>query len=658
MLGKNIFKLIQSFLFILLLPFCGIAQDTTFVKLRAALDTVTTDNRRVDIWIELADIVSENSIDEARVYLDSAEELAKKNDYVGGIASLNKGRGSLFILEGKYALALDKLGTAQSMFRRLNDSLKLAKTYLLLGNIYSISDNYKESLRYYRNAQSLFEELEDYKLQAAINNNIGSIYWKQGLLDSASLFFYKSLLTYLDYDDQEKLATNYTNIGLIYAGQNNFEKAIEYYKKSNKAFIELNRTYNQSINYLNISDAYMNMGDYDKANENINKSIEIAEREGYRSLLGVEYYTVGEISEKRGEYKDALKWFKKSETIDDSLLNSETNSALIDLQTQQLEEIQQREIEKIQQINEGNLKAEKLKNTLLLVILGFILILLLVATSYFYKRAKVARQINEQNLQILNQKSKIYQQAKSIADKNEALLEKNAKLEELNEEKSYIMNVVAHDLKSPLNQIQGLAEVIRLEEGDLTSSQLECLTNISTSSERLSKMINRILNTRAIDSENADYQASNVKLMPIIHQVINNFQPLADQKNINISINNFSDSPLVKGDKHHIQQVIENIISNAIKFSPANKKVGVKIKIGDNRAVLAIKDQGPGLTEEDHKNLFVEYANLSAQPTGDETSTGLGLSIVKKYVDLMEGNIWCKSTLGKGATFYLAFNLA
>ncbi len=658
MLGKNIFKLIQSFLFILLLPFCGIAQDTTFVKLRAALDTVTTDNRRVDIWIELADIVSENSIDEARVYLDSAEELAKKNDYVGGIASLNKGRGSLFILEGKYALALDKLGTAQSMFRQLNDSLKLAKTYLLLGNIYSISDNYKESLRYYRNAQSLFEELEDYKLQAAINNNIGSIYWKQGLLDSASLFFNKSLLTYLDYDDQEKLATNYTNIGLIYAGQNNFEKAIEYYKKSNKAFIELNRTYNQSINYLNISDAYMNMGDYDKANENINKSIEIAEREGYRSLLGVEYYTVGEISEKRGEYKDALKWFKKSETIDDSLLNSETNSALIDLQTQQLEEIQQREIEKIQQINEGNLKAEKLKNTLLLVILGFILILLLVATSYFYKRAKVARQINEQNLQILNQKSKIYQQAKSIADKNEALLEKNAKLEELNEEKSYIMNVVAHDLKSPLNQIQGLAEVIRLEEGDLTSSQLECLTNISTSSERLSKMINRILNTRAIDSENADYQASNVKLMPIIHQVINNFQPLADQKNINISINNFSDSPLVKGDKHHIQQVIENIISNAIKFSPANKKVGVKIKIGDNRAVLAIKDQGPGLTEEDHKNLFVEYANLSAQPTGDETSTGLGLSIVKKYVDLMEGNIWCKSTLGKGATFYLAFNLA
>ncbi len=658
MSNKNIFRLLQSFLVAIFLPLFIMAQDTTVVKLKLALDTVKSETRKVDIWIELADVISERSVEDANLYLDSAKNLATKNNYMLGIANLNKGRGSLFILEGKYALALKKLGDAQSMFRELNDSTQLAKTYLLLGNVYSISDSFKEALRYYRNATAIFEVLNDYKSLAAINNNIGGIYWQQGMLDSASLFFNKSLMTYLEYGDQENLATNYTNIGVIYAEREDFEKAIEYYKRSNDVFIELERTFNQSINYLNISDAYMAMGDYEKADENINKSIEIAERDGYKSILGVEYYTVGEIREKQGAYKEALVWYKKSEAMDDSLLNSETNSALIDLQTQQLEDIQQREINKIKQINEGNLKTEKLKNTLLLVISGFILILLLAATSYFYKRAKAARHINEQNLQILNQKSKIYQQAKSIADKNGALLEKNAKLEELNEEKNYIMNVVAHDLKSPLNQIQGLVEVIRLEEGNLTSSQQECLVNISMSSERLSKMINRILDTRAIESETTDFKMKDVNLMPILHQIINNFQPLADQKNIDIRMDNFNDTLAVNGDKHHIQQVLENIVSNAIKFSPPKKNVEISLEVKENRVVLAIKDQGPGLTKEDHKNLFVEYANLSAQPTGNETSTGLGLSIVKKYVDLMEGEIWCESTFGKGATFYLAFNLA
>jgi len=655
---KNIFRLLQPFLVAIFLPLLVTAQDTTVIKLQLALDTVSTEIKKVDIWIELADVISERSVEEANLYLDSAKNLATKIDYTLGIANLNKSRGALFILEGKYALALKKLGDAQFMFMELNDSTQLAKTYLLLGNIYTISDSFKEALRYYRNAASIFEDLNDYKSLAAINNNIGGTYWRQGLLDSASLFFNKSLITYLEHGDQENLATNYINIGIIYAERKDFKKAIEYYQRSNDVFIELDKTFNQSINYLNISDAYMMMGNYEKADENIKMSIEIAERDGYKSILGDEYYTVGEIREKQGAYKEALVWYKKSEAIDDSLLNSETNSALIDLQTQQLEDIQQREIEKIEQINKGNLKAEKLKNTLLLVVLGFILTLMLVATSYFYKRAKVARQINTQNVQILNQKSKIYQQAKSIADKNEALLEKNAKLEELNKEKNYIMNVVAHDLKSPLNQIQGLVEVIRLEEGNLNSSQQGCLANISSSSERLSKMINRILDARAIESENTGFQIEDVNLVLILHQIINNFQPLADQKSIGIRMDNLNDTPAVSGDKYHIQQVIENIVSNAIKFSPSNKNVEISLEVKENRVVLAIKDQGPGLTKEDHKILFVEYANLSAQPTGDETSTGLGLSIVKKYVDLMEGEIWCKSTFGKGATFYLAFNLA
>lgn len=655
--NKSFLKLIQTFIFIALLPLLVTAQDTTLVKLKVSLDTVSTNERRVDTWIEIAHITSDKSVDDANLYLDSATELANKNNYELGIANVNKERASVHILSGDYASALRYLSTAQTMFRELNDSSQLAKTYLLLGNIYAITKNNTESLRYYRNASALFESLSDFKSLAAINNNIGIVYADLGKMDSASIYYNMALMTYTELKDKKNLAGMYTNLGTVYAEDNELEKAIEYYKKSNETLIELNQTYGQSINYLNIGDAYIYLEDYDKASKNLELAIEIAEKEGFKSLLTDEYYTVGEIKEAEGDYKAALEWYRKSENMEGHLLNSETKSALIDTQTEQLEQIQKRELEKVNQINEGKLETVKLKNTLLLVGSGSILILLLVATTYFYKRAQVARKISEQNLQILNQKSKIFEQAKSIAEKNESLLEKNVKLEELNEEKNYIMNVVAHDLKSPLNQIQGLAEVIRLEEGTLSETQQECLSNISTSSERLSKMINRILDTRAIESENADYKPSNIELTPILDQIIANFQPLADQKGIKLNAPKKFIQATVKGDIHYIQQVLENILSNSIKFSPRDKKVEINFYKEDNKAILSFKDQGPGLTEKDHKSLFVEYANLSAKPTGNETSTGLGLSIVKKYVDLMEGDIWCESTFGAGATFYLTFNL-
>ncbi len=655
MSNTNFFKLTTSIL--LLFSFFGKAQDTTLIKLKAALDTTRTATQKVDILIELVLIKAEHSIDSANIFLDSAEELATKINYTRGLAEAAKAHGFIYSMEGNYAPALRELSKAQTMFRQLNDTFKLAKTYMLLGNIYVATKNYNEALRYYNNAGNSFQELKEYKELAGVHNNIGVIYWQGGQLDSASIYFNKSLIIYLELNDKESLATSYTNIGVVYVEKDDYEKAIEYYTKSNLIITQLNQTYGEAINNLNISDAYLQMGRYNLAEKYIYKAVKIAEKEGYKSLLPDQYYTIGEIEEGKGDYKKALDWFRKSEKIEDSLFNTETNSAILEIQTEQLKEIQQREIERISEINKSSLKAEQLKNTLLLVISCFGLILLLVATTYFYKRANVAKQVNNQNLQILNQKSKIYQQAKSIADKNGALLDKNAKLEELNEEKNYIMNVVAHDLKSPLNQIQGLAEVIRLEEGSLTSTQKECLTNIFSSSERLSQMINRILNTRSIDAENADFQAANVKLVPILHRIIANFQPLADQKDIEVLIDGLTEKPVVKGDKHHIQQVIENILSNAIKFSPPSKKVKVNLKLEEKRVVLAFKDQGPGLTKEDHKKLFVEYANLSAKPTGDETSTGLGLSIVKKYIDLMGGEIWCESEVGKGTTFYLAFNL-
>ena len=108
-------------------------------------------------------------------------------------------------------------------------------------------------------------------------------------------------------------------------------------------------------------------------------------------------------------------------------------------------------------------------------------------------------------------------------------------------------------------------------------------------------------------------------------------------------------------DERFVVQVIENLLSNAIKFSPTGKAVYVGLSNKYEKSLLEIKDEGPGLSDEDKAMLFQRFQRLSAKPTANESSTGLGLSIVKKFVESMGGRIWCESTLGQGATFIVEF---
>jgi signal transduction histidine kinase len=108
-------------------------------------------------------------------------------------------------------------------------------------------------------------------------------------------------------------------------------------------------------------------------------------------------------------------------------------------------------------------------------------------------------------------------------------------------------------------------------------------------------------------------------------------------------------------DPFFLKQVFENLVSNALKFSPFGSHVSIGTETHNEHHHMFVADEGPGISEKDKVKLFTKYMTLSAQPTGDETSTGLGLSIVKKYVEEMNGSVWCESTLGKGSKFIVAF---
>jgi len=242
---------------------------------------------------------------------------------------------------------------------------------------------------------------------------------------------------------------------------------------------------------------------------------------------------------------------------------------------------------------------------------------------------------------------------KDIVRQKAEIEENNQKLIELNNEKSNIIGIVAHDLKNPLTSAFTMANILKSESNNLDEEQTQCINVIEKSINRMNDMINRLLDIRKIEDKISELKLEKVNLRKIIRDVNNNLSNEINRKKISLSVE--AEELYAKVDPDYAVQVFENLISNAIKFSPPNREVKVILAKDNGKARTEIIDEGPGLTEDDKKKVFGKFQRLSAKPTGGEQSTGLGLSIVKKYVEAMNGKVWCESEAGRGANFIVEF---
>jgi signal transduction histidine kinase/ligand-binding sensor domain-containing protein len=273
------------------------------------------------------------------------------------------------------------------------------------------------------------------------------------------------------------------------------------------------------------------------------------------------------------------------------------------------------------------------------------------------QRKEMAAQ-NEKLLQsqeeISAQHDLVEQQNKELSKQREELAEQNAELNNLNREKDNLISIVAHDLKAPLKQIKGLTNIIKLSSTSADPETANYIQMIETSANRLTDMIGKILDVESLDSRQLKLKLEPINFSGVVQAIVDRYAFEARKKRIKIH-SEIAERVMVNLDRNFTDQIIENILSNAVKFSPANKNIFVIVTERDACAICTIRDEGPGLTEDDKKKLFGKYQRLSAFPTGNETSTGLGLSIVKKFVDAMQGEIRCESEPGQGATFIVKF---
>jgi two-component system sensor histidine kinase/response regulator len=224
-------------------------------------------------------------------------------------------------------------------------------------------------------------------------------------------------------------------------------------------------------------------------------------------------------------------------------------------------------------------------------------------------------------------------------------------LRQLAEDKDELVGILTHDLKNYLGGIHMSAELLLGHAKKSNDARLSLLTeNIFRSSGLSLAFVKEFLANSAADY-GLTLKPVAINFVDIATSVVQHHEVAAAQKQLEIQTDFSAGAVMVQADAQALDQVLDNLLSNAIKFSPAGKKIFVTVQTSGNFGECLIRDEGPGFTVEDKTRMFRRYGRLSARPTGGEASTGLGLSIVRKLVLDMRGELSCDSTHGQGATF-------
>ena len=235
------------------------------------------------------------------------------------------------------------------------------------------------------------------------------------------------------------------------------------------------------------------------------------------------------------------------------------------------------------------------------------------------------------------------------------LTRKNIELERLNALKNKFLGMSAHDLRNPIGVIMGYSDyLLENTENKLSADQISMLETIQHSSEFMLHLLEDLLDITAIESGKLLLVLQKTDIQQLVRQNANLNGVLAAKKNIHFQVETFGTIPEIKIDVNKIEQVMNNLNSNAIKYSMPETNIQINIRVEDGFIIVAVKDQGQGIPHDEIEKLFKPFQQISVRATGGEKSTGLGLSIVRNIVMGHGGNIWAESKVGVGSTFFFS----
>jgi len=625
--------------------------------------------------------------DSTIIYGEQAYKLGKELQLPSDQARPLNFIGVAYNYKGERLKAYDFYTKALDVATRQKDSTEIAHTNNNLGRLFFEQGILAKAYDYFIKSYTIFKKTGDHSGLAYTLQSLGTLQRSQKDFVQSEKNYLEAYQLRLQLRNKYDIMSALTMLSRLYFERKEFEKSIRFLLKADSVGQLNNDEINRSEIKMLLAKGYLEMGRINEAEKVAEIGAKVISKSQYTRIQPETMLILGKIKFQKGKLQEAEAYFKSSlklaidikdlqgqmdafqllwklaeaerneqETVQYMNQYLVLNDSIKDLDlARQVDRLQfQLEIEKKEKENEllklseshqaAIIDRQRGQNILLFIILLFAFSLAGIAWHYNRKRRHT-------NLKLEAQNRFIELQRKQIEKRNSDLSSQNQKLGDLNHEKDMLMNIVAHDLKSPLARIMGLANLLS-KEGQLQPSQQEYLRLLKDVTQSNIDLIVDLLEVNALQTGKEEPNSMAFELGQLLEERIAFFQYLAINKRIDLLLNHELDKK-VQSNPGYLSRIIDNLVSNAIKFSKIGSTIHVEAKIINESLRFVIKDYGPGFSEDDKKLLYQRFKKLSARPTAGESSNGLGLAIVKTLIDRLHGEIALTSELGKGSEFTL-----
>lgn len=528
--------------------------------------------------------------------------------------------GRLFFESASLKKAFENFREAQVIFENLGDAEGQAYVYRSLSDLYESQKDFTNALQMAQRAVSIRRVLNEPRSVAAALAQEGKIHQFMGNYLEAEKTLREAESLASETEDEASLAEIKIGLARLYLGNGSLSKAMTEAFRAENILVRLDNPVLTGTAYLLLGQVFLQQKNLTEAARYLEQALAQAERFRQLETLTEANFYLAQVYGLSGKQEKATYHQARYRLLSDSLTHRELAAMAEKFNYQLAIERGTRENEVLKATEAKNETTILLQRSLLAATaLGLFTIGLF---SYFLWRGSQARK--RMNWQLARQ---------------------NRQLTQLNEEKDALMGMVAHDLKTPLMNISSLSDLVG---GTPSEQQEKFLGLIRSSSQSGLELINELLDVHAIESAQHPTRQP-VDTHVFMQERVRQFEATARAKDI--TLQSVLGAGTAVTDAAWITRVVDNLLSNAIKYSPAHTTVQLDSEVAGGQWRMCVVDQGLGFTEEDRQKLFQKFKKLSARPTAGESSSGLGLSIVKVLIDRLGGTIELQTEKGKGSRF-------
>ncbi|HYG14392.1 MAG TPA: tetratricopeptide repeat protein [Bacteroidia bacterium] len=586
--------------------------------------------------------------------------------------------------QGRYDEATQQAQAALSAFISLGDKVGMARCYNDLGINYDFKAQYDSAIAYYLNALKLFEELNNTKGQCDVYNNIGLIHQNQGNHAEAVNDYRKALDLAQKTGYENGVLNTLNNMGSNYHETGQYDSALECFrivldadvKSGNKTFI--------SYSYNNVGECYMKKGQYTTALAFFEKSKQLKEETGNRRALANTLKNIGETQlglkdyaqsrrflthaalladslevpeitresylllhqwgNTTGDYKAALDYFKKADSVETAINYSAKEKTIKDLESKYALEKTQRELDETRH-------AAQTSQLQVMIYLPVTLLLILLLLAVW----RITHQRQEKNRMLLEYQAKLEDQNRELEQQNLLVEEQKKVLESALSARMRFLSFMSHEIRTPLNGITGLVELLLAQP--LAEGQEEYISALKRSSDNLMLLLNNVLDLNKLEAGKLDLEHTPMDLGKIIGDQVVLFKASAQARGNSIETDIGAEVPSkVAGDPLRLGQIVANLVNNAVKFT-RNGNITIRCHVvktlGERvRLKIEVEDTGVGIAEEQLQRIMEPFTQAESHTTRHYGGTGLGLTITAKLLHEMGSELKVESSVGKGSRFY------